>query len=291
MKRVIGYIEAAPRWRLVAWGILLDAILALIDYFTGDFSLTLFYLLPVFLGAWFVNKWAGLAFAFLSGLFIVLVRAVPQVGPFDPVVLQFWNTGMEISFLVLMSLTLSMLRRELDTEKALARLDHLTGAMNRRSFLELAEYELKQSRRYERILSIAFIDLDNFKTVNDQLGHETGDILLVKVVRILVEHLRSTDLVARLGGDEFCVLFPETGSQEVLEVLEKVRKLLLDAMSSNNWAVTFSIGALTYTTPPPSVEVMLREADTRMYAVKQSGKNMISHATLSSRSRSERPDA
>lgn len=280
MKKFIDYLDMQPKWLMFFWGLFFVAVLGVIDYLTGDFSLTLFYLLPVFIGAWFVNKWAGLAICFLSGAVIILVRKLPPITSFDSSAMSVWNTSMEICFLVIMNYMFAILKKELNIEKALARTDHMTGALNRRSFMELAEYEINQSRRHKRPITIAYIDLDNFKAVNDSLGHHAGDLLLRTVVRILLENHRSTDVVARIGGDEFSVLYPETMAEAASEVLAKVREKLLDAMQANEWPVTFSIGAVTYTSPPASAEAMLREADAKMYEVKQTGKNMVAHVTV-----------
>lgn len=282
MKIFFEYLDNKPKWLLLIFGVVLIGILGVIDHITGDYSLALFYLLPVFLGAWFVNKRAGLVMGLLSGLAIVLAHEIPHPGTFDPFVMRVWNTSMEVLFLFIMSYMFSMLRRDFEVEKALARQDQLTNAVNRRSFQELAEYEINQSRRHQRVLSVAYIDLDNFKTVNDSMGHHVGDDLLVKVVQTLQQNIRSTDVVARLGGDEFCILFPETSSDATKDILEKLQGRLLSTMAANAWPVTFSIGAITYKNPPASVDSMLKEADARMYAAKKDGKNMISHAIVES---------
>ena len=278
--KFVEYLGRKPRWLVLTAGIALIGLLGAIDHVTGDYSLTLFYLMPVFLGAWFVNKWAGLALGLLSGLAIVLAQQLPYPRSYDPFVLHIWNTSMEVLFLLIMSHLISILKNDLEAEKALARLDPLTSAVNRRSFQELADYEINQSLRHKRVLSVAYLDLDNFKTVNDSMGHQVGDDLLVKVVQTLKQNMRITDVVARLGGDEFCILFPETCSDDLHKVLENLQHCLLATMSAHAWPVTFSIGAITYNSPPASADAMLSEADARMYAAKRAGKNMISHSTV-----------
>jgi diguanylate cyclase (GGDEF)-like protein len=282
MKSIFEYLNNKPKWLLLIWGVMLIGFLGVIDFITGDFSLTLFYLIPIFIGAWFVNKWAGLMMGLLSGLAIFVSSEMPPIFSYDPLALRYWNSTMEVLFLIIMNSMFSRLKRDFETEKSLARQDSLTGALNRRSFLELAEYEIKESFRYQRVLSVAYIDLDNFKAINDSMGHHAGDNLLVKVVQVLIQNLRSTDLVARLGGDEFCILFPETASDVATIMLNKLQGLLFATMAANSWPVTFSIGAITYKSLPSSADAMLREVDKRMYAVKQDGKNRISHSTVES---------
>jgi diguanylate cyclase (GGDEF)-like protein len=120
---------------------------------------------------------------------------------------------------------------------------------------------------------LAYIDLDNFKTVNDTYGHLIGDSLLRLVADTIRNNIRTTDVLARLGGDEFVVLLPETDFEQSEIVINKVQTQLLDEMKKNNWPVTFSIGAVTFLTPPESVDEMIKKADNLMYSAKKNGKN------------------
>lgn len=165
----------------------------------------------------------------------------------------------------------------LEAEKKLARCDALTGLANRRAFYERAEQERKRSARYQRPLSLAYVDLDNFKHVNDTHGHETGDQVLTTVAAVLGKNLRSEDLAARLGGDEFAVLLPESGDAAAAFVIHKLHRLLTAAMQEKQFPVTFSVGLVTYDPVPQSTEHMVQKADELMYEVKRQGKNAIRH--------------
>jgi diguanylate cyclase (GGDEF)-like protein len=103
------------------------------------------------------------------------------------------------------------LRSAMEREKEAARTDSLTGAMNSRAFGELATAELHRARRYERPFTIAYVDIDDFKAVNDRFGHSSGDTLLRLVAETMKHNSRAVDVIARVGGDEFVILFPETG--------------------------------------------------------------------------------
>src|SRR5204862_6902277 len=103
-------------------------------------------------------------------------------------------------------LILNSLKETLEREQLRAHRDDLTGLYNRRAFVELGKAELARARRYNHPMAVAFIDVDDFKLINDHFGHEVGDELLKTVGRTLSHSLRSTDLIARLGGDEFIVL-------------------------------------------------------------------------------------
>jgi diguanylate cyclase (GGDEF)-like protein len=176
-----------------------------------------------------------------------------------------------------MSLLFSALRKNLESEKTRANTDPLTGVLNRRSFFELTEYEINWWRRYNQPFTLAYIDLDNFKDINDHLGHHIGDDVLISVTSAITGNIRSTDIIARFGGDEFVLLLPETGSDAALKFLTKIHEHLQQAMTSGNWPITFSIGAVTYINAPANVDEVICRADMLMYEVKRSGKNRLLH--------------
>ena len=170
----------------------------------------------------------------------------------------------------------AQLNEVLQREKELARTDVLTGLANRRAFYEALQVERSRAARYRRPITLACVDLDNFKRVNDTLGHSVGDELLARVADVLRQTLRLTDTIGRLGGDEFALLLPETDAPSAEALLEKLRVVLRRAMEARKWPVTFSVGAATFLENPPSIEHMIQTADELMYAVKKSGKNRIS---------------
>ncbi|MBI1928984.1 GGDEF domain-containing protein [Candidatus Poribacteria bacterium] len=162
----------------------------------------------------------------------------------------------------------------------MSRTDALTQVANRRLFYHLADMEISRARRNASPFTMAYLDLDNFKLMNDRFGHRIGDTLLCLVASTIQKNLRRSDTVARLGGDEFAILLPETGREAADEVLDRLRKLLLDLMSEKGWPVTLSVGAMTFIHPPDSVDEMIRSADDLMYSVKQSSKNMIQYGVF-----------
>lgn len=251
-----------------------------LDVVTGDYSLIVFYLVPVSIAAWFVNKRSGLLFCLLA----VVVRAVAdewsRTSIFTHSVLHYWNVSIEFLFLIIMSLLFSALKKNLENEKKLARRDPLTDTLNRRSFFDLTEHEINRSQRYDLQLTVAYIDIDNFKAVNDQLGHQTGDELLIEVVSTIRSNIRSSDVLARFGGDEFVILLPDTPGDAALKFLNKIHDHLDQAMVQKNWPVSFSIGAATYIKVPSTVDEVIRHADELMYSVKHGGKNRLLHKEI-----------
>jgi diguanylate cyclase (GGDEF)-like protein len=145
--------------------------------------------------------------------------------------------------------------------KGLTRQDGLTGALSRGGFIEVLGDESKRSRRYLHPLTVVYVDLDDFKLVNDIQGHETGNSVLQVMVRTIRSTLREVDFVARLGGDEFALLLPETSAKNVRGVLGKLQTALREAMNANQWRITFSMGAVTFNRPLATAEEMLAKAD------------------------------
>ena len=159
--------------------------------------------------------------------------------------IPIWNTFIRLAFFVIITLLLSALRRSTEREREFARVDNLTGAVNPRFFYDVAQMEIDRFQRYKHPFTLAYIDLDNFKTVNDQFGHSAGDQVLRKVVSSAKKYLRKIDVIARLGGDEFALLLPETNEESARVALSKVQNGLLEEMRQGKWPITFSIGVLT----------------------------------------------
>ena len=276
--REITKSVSRPVW--VGVGLLLLGGVAFLDYITGvELSFSLFYLLPISLLAWTVTERFGLVAAFLSGG-IWLAVEIWSGTRYSSVFPYVWNTIIRIGFFLL-PVFMIRLNRAMEGERMLARMDFLTGALNARFFHELAQMEIDRSFRYQRTFTIAFIDLDNFKSINDTFGHTEGDMVLRTIATSLKSHSRKTDVVARVGGDEFVVLLPETDQQTAPTVISNIQRALLKEMNENGWAVTFSIGALTLTAPQLSVDELLSRADQLMYMAKNGGKNKIHYAVHS----------
>jgi diguanylate cyclase (GGDEF)-like protein len=170
------------------------------------------------------------------------------------------------------------LKKTYTVNRELARSDYVTGAISIRYFYELAQIELKRAQRHQLPFTLAYIDLDNFKTVNDRLGHSTGDRVLRAVTDGISRQVRPADLVARLGGDEFALLLPETDGDAAKTVINKVHTCLVNEMLRNGWMVTFSVGVVTFNEVPKTVDEMVKMADNAMYSVKATGKNGVNYS-------------
>ena len=156
---------------------------------------------------------------------------------------------------------------------SLAATDWLTGLCNRRSFESAAESEITRQRRYGGVFSLAVIDLDGFKKLNDSKGHRAGDAALVLLADLLREHTRQTDMIARLGGDEFAVLMPNTRNGACLSLCRQLVIIVASKMARAGFGVTASIGCASFEEAPESTPAALQKADAAMYAAKANGKS------------------
>jgi len=233
--------------------------------------------IPVAFASWFINYKVGVITAIVSA--IVWFLADMYAGHiYSHPVISFWNTFIRFSFFLIISLLLSKLKAQIEHEQTLARTDSLTGVINARFFYELANLEIERLERYNHIFTLAYIDLDHFKAVNDQYGHGVGDEALRLVTHTLQKHIRKTDVLARLGGDEFALLLPVTSQAEAQAVFSKLQKALLREMKLKNWPITFSVGVLTCHIIPPHLKVIIDMTDKLMYEVKKEGRNAIKYA-------------
>jgi diguanylate cyclase (GGDEF)-like protein len=171
-------------------------------------------------------------------------------------------------------------KQALQREQELSRVDPLTNVANRRAFYEALDLESRRARRHGRSVALVYVDVDNFKAINDSVGHAAGDALLTTVARVMQTNLRAGSCVGRLGGDEFAILIPEASANQIGRFLDRLRGLLLDEMELHQWPVTFSMGAAVFPKPSGSVEEMIHAADQEMYAVKNRSKNDVSVTTV-----------
>ncbi|HWQ07774.1 MAG TPA: GGDEF domain-containing protein, partial [Holophaga sp.] len=160
----------------------------------------------------------------------------------------------------------------------LATTDPLTSLYNRRQFFELGAAELSRARRHKRSLGAIMLDIDHFKNVNDQFGHQAGDKVLAEVARFMREEVRVTDVCGRYGGEEFAVLLPEADLETTRQTAERVRRRLEDhALSANGETlrVTASLGAAATEAGELELDVLLGRSDVALYRAKQGGRNRV----------------
>ena len=274
---IVGYLSKLPQSLLISIASVMVLLVGILHHMAGpELSSTVFYLIPIALVTWFTKRSIGLFISIFSAL-TWLVADLTSGATYSSPDIPYWNGVARLSSFFILTFILSALKSTLKQEKEYSRIDFLTGIRNRRDFIELVNIEINRARRYEHPFTIACIDLDNFKTVNDCFGHTTGDMLLRLVAQTIQENIRATDTVARLGGDEFAILMPETGRNVAEVILQKVQKINLDIVRRHRWPITLSIGVVTFTSPPSTVDETLRISDQLMYTAKNNGKNTIQY--------------
>lgn len=254
--------------------LVLVAVIGVLNFAVGyEITISLFYLIPIGLATWYGNYRMGVSFSFLSAFIWYVVDNVLSAHPYSHSLIPYWNTGVRLGLFLMTALFLSHFKTKLNSEKNLSRTDSLTGVMNGRGFTELAEKMFELSERHGRSTTLAYIDLDNFKQVNDQQGHSEGDKLLKVIGEILLQSVRRTDVVGRLGGDEFAIVLPETNETGAKLMLDKLRIELSDAMQKHGWPVSFSMGVVSFNLPPYDLDHAIKVGDALMYKAKLGGKN------------------
>ncbi|MDX1960157.1 MAG: diguanylate cyclase [Leptospiraceae bacterium] len=197
----------------------------------------------------------------------------------------FWVINKEMVKRKMTELEIQKLNEELLTEidyqNHLLSTDYLTGAKNRMYFTNrLLEQLSLQKHDKGYCFTVAYIDCDNFKNINDTLGHKAGDDLLITLTKTAKEFLSEDSIFARLGGDEFSVILQKANGEEGREILLELNNRLLQAMIKNHWQVTFSIGAISFISYAESIDSIIKSVDDLMYEVKKKTKNNLVHKVL-----------
>lgn len=269
--------STSRKWTLPVCVALLVLVGAVDSVMAVNLSFWGLYLAPVGCAAWMEGSRAGYGMALVTAMGIVLIDIATGSGAMGRGVMA-WNVLQSLAAYSVVAGIVGFLRERMEEGRRFAAIDALTLLPNRGSFIAALDAELSRSNRYGRAFTLAYLDLDNFKEVNDLEGHDSGDQLLKRVAETMRNVTRQSDVLGRLGGDEFAALLPETTFGAGRMVLEKLHKELGVAMEEGRWPVTFSIGAVTFETPVESSREALRLTDGTMYAVKRAGKNGIQHA-------------
>jgi diguanylate cyclase (GGDEF)-like protein len=256
--------------------IVLSFALAIAGQLGSDFYLS-YFLIILIASLWKDMRWS-LGFAVLLSLFYTFLLFLAESLTTSlllriPFVLA---ASVFYSYFVQLVNNEHTLRQKAESE---ARRDFLTGLPNRQAYQERIAQEAERSKRYGRNLSILMLDIDNFKQVNDRLGHDCGDIVLQKVAGQLAQNLRNVDFVARIGGEEFVVVLPETDLEGALQVGGRLRvavKELPIETTRELLSVTVSVGVSSgVITEPADHKQMAHDADQALYVAKRSGKDRV----------------
>lgn len=281
MNKIAEWYRKQPKSMLIAalFSIFIYSM-AIADYLTGyAIVVSVFYLVPIFLAVWLLKKNVAFLIAIITGIVDVSVSSIGMMGTAHPAIF-LWNTITKVIFYLAVAYTIEQSKDTLERERALSRLDPLTGLLNSRAFFEAGNIEISRSHRYKHPFSLAYIDVDNFKFINDTLGHSAGDDLLRELAKKIRQHIRTSDVAARIGGDEFAILFPETDAKPSTDAIDRIRAGLIN-LKHGVKAITFSVGVVTCDTLSCAFDEVVRTADGFMYSAKKGGKNAVKSGVLS----------
>jgi diguanylate cyclase (GGDEF)-like protein len=275
-----AWLQRLPSWFVGFMATMIVVALGGIDYLNGpDMVLSMLYVVPLSAAAWRLRLPYSTALCVLTS-FIWETTDILSGARYSTAAIPLWNMTARMGVFLLIVVLLTRLRDALASQTWLASVDSLTQVANPRSFEEAAAEAMVDARRRQRPLSVAYIDLDDFKAVNDTLGHSGGDHVLRVVADALRARTRGTDVVARLGGDEFAVLLPDTASSEAEAMMTGLIARLEHSLQDMAMPVTFSAGVVTFLALPASVDALLQPADALMYDAKAKGKAGYAHATI-----------
>jgi diguanylate cyclase (GGDEF)-like protein len=282
---------AAAFWtgwrRWAAWTICIGAIIllgALRTATDAELAFASLALLPVLAIAWIGGLRHGLVMACTAAA-ILAAGEITSGRQFSAAWIPWVNAVTRLTIFSLMAFLLAEVRLQFETVRERANVDALTGLQNRRAFLEAGASEVERAKRYTHPLAVIFLDLDDFKRLNDTRGHDVGDAALRETARALRNTLRSSDRVARLGGDEFAALLPEIGYDAAVDAGDKISMAVNGALRDFS-PVTASLGLAWFEEVDREFSAMLKIADDLMYDAKASGKNAMRSRSFSA---SEKP--
>ncbi|HEX5765006.1 MAG TPA: GGDEF domain-containing protein [Woeseiaceae bacterium] len=270
LRRLNEFFAGQSAYMIGGVSFALILLLAGIDHMTGyELSVSVFYLIPVGVATWYGNRQLGYIVSGLSaGTWLVVEQATAQ--PYSHDWILFWNSAVRLLAFAVVAFLLAELRTLLQRQQELARTDSLTGLLNRTGFLERASIATTSAARYGYSVAVAYIDLDDFKNINDSLGHEQGDAVLTAVGKLLAKSSRDSDVVARIGGDEFVVMLPNTSLAGARAYFEKMRFELQMKIRQQGWkTLGLSVGAVVFDKAPEDIFEALRLADKLMYRAKR----------------------
>lgn len=255
--------------------IILITLVGGLDFFTGyELSFAFFYLIPVVFAGWYLGRMSSYLLSVLSAVTWSAIDYYSGL-EYSSVFLPFWNALTRLGFFIVVSELVSRLKEALEYQEVLAESDGLTGLFNARAFREKSDIHFQLSSRNNHAITLAYIDLDGFKGINDSLGHSMGDRVLQKVSEQLWNSLRASDICARLGGDEFSVLLPETDLAGAKSFFTRLHANLCQLAEENAWPIGFSIGVAVFQPVNIELEQAISLADGLMYEIKKTGKNNV----------------
>ena len=264
--RLVGYVLVTL---LVYWGNVVTPPGA---------RLGILYIIPVLLATWT----DGVVWGIVFGIASIALRETVAWDQMPADTALAWRIANGAAYVAVVAVAMAGLQTLRHSQAQLAQMvvqDQLTNVLNARAFADRLSEELDRNRRYPRPLALLYMDLDNFKVINDTHGHQTGDAVLRLVADAMRSSVRHSDIVGRLGGDEFAVLMPETDAQLADAAAKRLVAGLRNVFQGTP-NVTASIGVVACTATDASTDDLIRRADQAMYDAKRMGKDRVVQVAL-----------
>jgi diguanylate cyclase (GGDEF)-like protein len=274
-------LESLPKLAAETWVMIVFVTWVAWNTGRAESPLLNLYLLPVIASALIFGKvMTFLGIAAIAACFVLLgwdsTRLTSHpLGWFGSILAQL---GPVVLVAYITTMLSADIRNALNKIKNVSDTDELTGLYNMRAFGAILQRSLREAARHSQPLSLAMIDSDNLKAINDSYGHDAGNKLLVQLVNRIRDAVRTSDTIARYGGDEFLVLLPQTGSAGAVEVAERIRRGIEDAridIGGHVARATVSVGVVTYPTDGGDLPTMMEKVDRALYKAKQAGRNRV----------------
>lgn len=274
---------------LMLWGYISDNVPKSQDRSYYDFvceaTIAIMALVTIFIVSK-IDKPRGIRNIFLAAFFLIyialFVDALDEIFIFSPLITNlFENIPQVLGCIIIpwgVAKWFSYNKEVHDKLKQLSTIDDLTGALNRRAFVEIATEEIERTKRHQRPLSLVIVDFDFFKKVNDSHGHSVGDVVLAKVCGEITKILRVSDIFCRWGGEEFCIVLPETNKDQCYEFAEKIRKHIgrtTFELPKAQLTITASLGCSSLSPEDKSLARLIERADKALYQSKENGRNCV----------------
>lgn len=268
MRRLLAWVEGQSTERVLIACVVAVVLIGIADASTDpDYLLTIVYIIPISLSAWragWQRAWGITALAVVTLLIVDTLN--PQDGALTPAVL--WNQLSRLAVVVFIVILINGLREARQRAELMARTDILTGISNLFAFREVSARHLEHAQRNGQPLTLLFLDIDDFKIVNDFGGHSAGDEVLRRIARELSFAARQDDFVARVGGDEFVVLLPRTDAAQAADVINRITSRLATISRPDGSQLTCSLGMATHAPALATIDKIMQEADNAMYFMK-----------------------
>ncbi|MCU0849323.1 MAG: GGDEF domain-containing protein [Spirochaetes bacterium] len=274
---LIEHYRNKNRLLIFAVNIILVFILGFIDFYNGhEIIFSIFYLVIISISVVFTNITLSIIISLLAA-FVGLSVDLSYSQQYTSVIYPIINNTFRLFYYIVHTLLLSKLLYLYQKSRELSLIDPLTKINNSRSFQIQFQHEIDKSKRTKLPLSLVYFDIDNFKFINDNYGHSTGDILLQTITSRILKIIRPMDVFARLGGDEFTLLLPETDIENAKTAVKRLQSEVLNIAINNKWPITLSIGVVIFKETTLVIDEMIKIADELMYQVKKESKNNIKY--------------